>query len=74
MKSWLELGKQQRARRNGVYLDGIIVQVTSLCRSGRPTGRRDYLPSLLLTARKPLLLIAASDPEPACDIYRYASI
>ena len=25
MKSWLELGKQQRARRNGVYLDGIIV-------------------------------------------------
>ena len=25
MKSWLELGKQQRARRNGVYLYGIIV-------------------------------------------------
>jgi hypothetical protein len=25
MKSWLELVKQQRARRNGVYLDGIIV-------------------------------------------------
>ena|SRR6266702_2069401 len=25
MNSWLELGKQQRAQRNGVYLDGIIV-------------------------------------------------
>src|ERR1700733_10205157 len=25
MKSWLELGKQQLSRRNGVYLDGVIV-------------------------------------------------
>jgi len=25
MKSWLELGKQQRARRNDVFLDEIIV-------------------------------------------------
>jgi hypothetical protein len=73
MKSWLELVKLQRARRNGVYLDGIIVPGHEPVPVRAP-NRRDYLPSLLLTARKPLLLIAASDPEPACDIYRYASI
>ena len=25
MNSWLELGKQQRTQRNGVYLDGIVI-------------------------------------------------
>jgi hypothetical protein len=74
MKSWLELGKQQRARRNGVYLDGIIVpghEPVLVRAPNRPKG----LPAKPTAhGRKPLLLIAASDPEPACDIYRYASI